>query len=314
LPCTDEAYERGLLSDAPYYNNGIIDPASTIITPSSPVCPMARLALIAAIWSDVLNFTNRAVHRPDSTYRQAYEAQYAETHNQLQGWSSRLPDYLRYSEANLDRSIQSGYVGAFIAMHVLYNLILIRMNRYVRHAQMPGLTSRNIRAAHYHAHALLTVMGAVRNARREVVDPGNGRRSEFVLAIPSAGYAIMSAIDVVGAGDLDSNIGTALEVMNGGLDCLRELAKFWTSARDQLRDCERRYYQIHNILSRPFKAKNGAWLGREWGTKDPLEREFGLEHDVIYASDGDGYSPHYFDALREKVHDGRSPAGGLRIA
>ncbi|KAK4539714.1 hypothetical protein LTR36_010425 [Oleoguttula mirabilis] len=316
LPCADDAYEQGLPSGGPYFNNGGIDAADTILTPTSPICPMGWLALIAAIWGDALNFTNRAVHWPDSTYRQAYISQYSETHIQVQGWSSRLPEYLQYSEANLDRSIQCGYAGTFISMHALHSFVLIRINRYVRHAQVPDLIPRNIRAAHYHAHTLLTMMGAVQKSRRGFADTGTGRPTDSVLATPFVGHAIMSATDIVGAGGLDSNLGTTLDVMNGGLSCLREMAKSWNSARDQLKECERRYYQIHNILTRPFKAQSGAWLGREWGMKDPLEKEFASKNDCIYADDagGDGYTRIYFDALREDARDRAPPIGGLRIA
>lgn len=315
LPCADEAYEQGLPSEAPFYNNGIIDSVHTILTPASPICPMAWLALVAAVWGDVLNFTNRAIHRAHSTYRQAYETLYTETHTQLQGWLTRLPEYLQYSEHNLDRSIQGGYAGAFIPMHALYNFTLMRMNRYVRHAQMPDLIPRNIRAAHYHARALLSMMTTVRNIRRDMANNATTRQTEFFFATPFVGHAIMSAIDVVGAGGLDANLGSTLEVMDGGLDCLRELAKFWNTAQDQLKESERRYYQIQNILTRPFKANGGAWLGREWGMKDSLEKEYDLKYDCIYADDGkgDGYTRKYFDALKDNVGDGKPLAGGLRI-
>merc|ERR1712070_60701 len=75
---------------------------------------------------------------------------------------------------------------------------------------------------------------------------------------------------------------------------------------------ELRFYQIQNICSRPYKSKGGAWLGREWGMKDPLEKEFiKVGHDCIYAAEGggdDGYSRSYFDALRDSVQEPRSPA------
>lgn len=309
LPCADDLYERGLPSDAPFYNNGIIDSASTILTPSSPISPMARLALLVAIWNDVRNFTSRAVHRPDSLYREAYERQYEETHAQLSGWLSRLPDYLQDNEANFSRSIHGGYAGIFITLHALYHFILIRLNRYVRCKQTRELLPRNIRRAHYHAQALLSVVSAVQSSGWD--------HSDSAAMAPFTGYAILSAVDVKGAGGPDSDLSTTQEVINGGLRCLRELARHWTSARDQLRDSERRFYQIQNMCSRPYKAHSGAWLGRDWGMKDPLEKVFTqLEHDCIYNDDGrgDGYTRTYFDALRDNRQELRSPRGGLRIS
>ncbi|RMZ09723.1 hypothetical protein D0862_03527 [Hortaea werneckii] len=312
LPCADDVFEQGLKSEAPYYNNDIIDPTSTILTPASPVSPLARLVLLVAIWSDVRSFTNRAVHRPDSSYREAYEAQYMETNTRLGTWSARLPDHLIYSEANLERSVLGGYAGVFITMHTLYHFILVRLNRYVRVAQMSEHMPRNIRRAHHHAQGLLSIISSVRELKRKVAEQVGNRHLESVPVTSFVGYATISAIDVVSAGGFDSELRPSQDLINGGLELLRELAGYWNSARDQLRESELRFYQIQNICSRPYKAKGGAWLGREWGMKDPLEKEFiKVGHDCIYAAEGggdDGYSRSYFDALRDSVQEPRSPA------
>lgn len=304
LPCSSEAYEHGLPSDTPFYNNGVVESAKTApsLTLGTRGCPLAWLVLTAAIWGDVLVATNRTVYRGESDYRAAYEKVYSDTHAALQDWLSKLPDHLQYSEANVDRSIQGGYAGVFISMHAAYHFILIRLNRYVRHAVMPDIIARNIRAAHIHANSLLAMTSTLQAPRRDsashtAVTP----RPDLVLTTPFLGQAIVSAIDVVGAGGLDAALGSTVDAIDGGIGCLRELACFWTGARRQLKASEIRYYQIKNILARPYKARSGAWLGREWGVKDRMEQKFRLDHDCIYADDGrgDGYTRIYFDALQE---------------
>lgn len=315
LPCTEEVYERGGTSDAPYYNNGIIDPAKTILTPSSPVSPMAWLVLVTAIWGDVLNFNYRAVFRPAASYRDIYETFYADIYNAMQGWSSRLPLHLQYSRANLDTSIREGYAGTFVSMHTLHHFTLMKLNRYVRHSIMMDLIPRNIRAAHFHGNSVLSILTDLRGARREFVDAGSGQPSQFVLSTSFPGYAAMSAIDVIGAGGLDSNLATTLDFIEGGVRCLSELSQFWTSAKDQLKDSEKRFYQIQAIVSRPIKARGGAWLGRNWGVRlSALDKEVGNDDDCIYGiADDDSYSKIYFDALKEDAHTRRDAPGGLRI-
>ena len=142
LPCTDDTYDQSLLSDAPYFANDFIDPSHTILTPASPLAPMAWLVLVAAIWGDMVDFVFRAPHKASSIYVEAYKTFYTDLGNRLQGWLTRLPDHLQYNEANLDRSIQHGYAGTFISMHTLYHLSQMKLNRYLRHSLAPELVRK----------------------------------------------------------------------------------------------------------------------------------------------------------------------------
>ncbi|KAF2208428.1 hypothetical protein CERZMDRAFT_5357, partial [Cercospora zeae-maydis SCOH1-5] len=292
LPCLDDNFERGLPSEAPYYDNGIIDPAKASLAPSSPISPMAWLCLVGAIWGDVSNFISRAMHRAPHAYQQEYERFHENISAALGDWSSRLPDQLRFSKANVDRSIKGAYAGPYISMHILHHLALVKLNRFVRHALVPQVITRNIRAAHHHAHELLQVMSTLRAAKWDVAEQ-DGHIASFSFTTPIAGSAILTAIDVVGAGGLDTHLKATLELISCGLECLRELARYWDSAREQDKACEKRYYQIHNVLKHPFTARSGCWLGREWGVHTPLEQEISHEEDCIYGAD----DRLYFDAL-----------------
>ncbi|KAK4501369.1 hypothetical protein PRZ48_007177 [Zasmidium cellare] len=303
LPCTDETYERGLVSKAPFYNNGIIDPSQAIITPSSDISPMGWLTLVAAKWGDVVNYISRAVHRSPMSYEEAYEQFYEKTRAALQDWKACLPEYLQLSQANIERSIHEGYVGPLTSMHVLYHLSFLKMNRFVRHECISKSIARNVLATHRHAHELLQVLSFLGNAKEAL--QRKGHHTELTLTTPFVGYAVLAAVDVVGAGGLDSNLKTTLDLINCGLQSLRELGGYWDSARDQHKACEKRYYQIHNVLKHPFTAHSGCWLGREWGVDSSLEREFKPEDDCIYGVS----SRHYFDALKDETPLGQPPNG-----
>lgn len=315
LPCTDDMYERSLPSDAPFLANEIIDPSTAIITPASPLAPIAWLALVAAIWGDVADFVFRAPHRPASSYVEAYNSFYEDTTNRLQGWYSRLPPYLQYSEENLERSIQQGYAGTFISMHTLHHFTQMKLNRRLRHSLLPEVLGRNIRAAHSHGHQMLQLMNAIRTANKSVSAPAEGQPPFFWFSTPFPGHAILTAIDIVGAGDWETSLKTTLDEIFGALGTLRELSRYWHSAKEQLRACEKRYYTIQNFITRPtVRGSAGAWLGRRWGMEHAMERDLDPEYDCIYGlgEDDDAYNL-YFDALREDESTARAPLGGLRI-
>ena len=315
LPCTDDMYERGVPSDAPYLSNGIIDPSESIITAASPIAPMAWLIIVAVLWGNVVGSTFRAWHRAPATYGDAYNAFYDETSQLLQGWRSRLPPHLQYSEANLDLSIQQGYAGTFISMHTLYHFAQIKMNRYLRHTAMPDLVRRNLEAAHEHAHELLQLMGSVQNARRAISSPAEGQPISFTLSTPFPGYATLAAIDITSAGGWESGLQPTMQEIEGGLTCLGELSTYWASAGHQLKACQKRYYQIKNIMQRR-PSQEGAWLGKKWGMEKPLEQEFeDPEYDCVWGlGDSDAALKMYFETLKKDESSTKAQPGGLRIA
>lgn len=310
LPCAEDAYESSMPSQAPFYNNGTLDPAFATLNASSPVSPMAWLAQVSGIWGEVMSFIYRSTNYNKNEYRRAYEAVYSDTHAALQDWSAKLPGYLQYSEANLARSVQEGYAGTFISLHVLHHFVLMKLNRCMRHGIAPDLAPRNIRAAHHYAHHLLGMMRAVQTVRRDILHPSTGRPSRFEFSVPFPGYATLSAVDIIGAGGPESTLGPTLDGMASGLECLRELSQYWSSALEQSRSGERRLLQLKNVLSRPYKASSGCWLGRNWGIEGPLEQEFELESDCIYGCD----DKVYFSALEDGSVNGRAPAASIRGA
>ncbi|KAK5164634.1 uncharacterized protein LTR77_009840 [Saxophila tyrrhenica] len=298
LPCSEDDYDQSIRSNAPYYPNENIDPSLADLTPSSSLSPMAWLVLVASVLGDIIDSTFCAPHRPAATYREAYQKFYSDARYRLQAWSSQLPHYLTYSEANLNGSIQRGYFHAFVCMHTLYHTAHMKLNQCLRHAQMPEVITRNIREAHFHAQEQLRMMTAVLGARRPTqID---GRSTECMLSIPFAGYGTLVAIDIIGAGGPESNLPPTLALIEGGLRCLQELSIFWNSAKDQFKACERRYWQIKKVVVSGQKYDIGAWLGRRWGIELPMDRDLPRDHDVIY---GLGESTEaiklYFDAFRE---------------
>lgn len=304
LPCADEQYEKGSPSGVPFFDNGSIDQSFTVVMPNSHVSPVAYLCLVTSIWGNVMSFVHRAVHHSPIGYATVYETFYRNMQHALQTWLARLPHYLQYSKDNLARSVHEGYAGTFVSMHALYHYTLIKLNRCVRHSLLLEVVPRNIREAHSQAHQLLSIVCALHRIREEP----NGLTAEharWYSSSPFVGYALLSATDVVAAGGPDSNLKPTMENMQGGLAFLRDLGVYWPSAKDQARAGETRYLQLQNVLSRPYKAISGCWLGRQWGLKEPLEKDFNLEDDCIYGVNDNVY----FEALGNVGTGVALPAG-----
>jgi hypothetical protein len=68
LPCADDSYESSMASVAPFYNNGTIDRSLTVLNASSPVSPMAWLAVVGGIWGEAMNFIYRANNHSRNTH------------------------------------------------------------------------------------------------------------------------------------------------------------------------------------------------------------------------------------------------------
>lgn len=314
LPCREEVYEAGLPSDAPYLNNGIVDPIKALLTADSPIAPMGWHVMVVAIWGDVVDFIFRAQYRAAAYYEEHYESFYTDVWNRLQGWLTRLPEDLQYSPTNFDRAIQHGYGSVFVSIHTVYHLCAMKLNRCLRHSLARKLITRNIRAAHEHGHHVLQIMSVVNAARGENNMHGSRAAGGFTLTTPFPGYATLAAVDIVSAGGTDSALGATIEEIQAGMLCLQELSRFWNSAKDQHRLCAKRYYQLQNILKNPSRARGGAWLGRKWGLEKPMEADLNTDDDCIYGlGDTNEATQIYFDAFSDPTQSRQPATGGLRL-
>lgn len=175
----------------------------------------------------------------------------------------------------------------------------MKLHQCLRHAKVPhNVVVRNIREAHAHAQKQLCMMGALRDAQRHVVSADGQPREPFVFSTPYPGYATLAAIDIVSAGGPESILQSTLDLIEGGLFCVRELSIFWNGAREQLRACEKRYYQIKGVLTSRQSSTGRAWLGPRWRLKLPIQRDLREEDDCIYGL-GEAFGT-YIDGSRKK--------------
>lgn len=282
LPCRDDLYEQGVLSDAPHYSDTFLNTAHTM-APSTlnQMPPSVLLILAAAIWGDVVDFAFCATHRGDTAYRNYYENEYLLIWDRLYGWIARLPSNLQYGPENLDQSIQAGFADIFLTMHVLHHLSWAKLNRCLRHAVFPDPVARNTSIAMFHSHLILELIATVNASRKNTRWHNSARLYSFEWTAPMAGYAVLFAIDVVSARGASSDFARIIEEIKDGLVFLRELSKVWAASTRQLELCDERCHEIEHIASLLRSPDHGSWSTREWGFL-PIEHGGGYENDCIH--------------------------------
>ncbi|TKA57558.1 hypothetical protein B0A49_09976 [Cryomyces minteri] len=263
---------------------------------------MAYLALISAIWGDVLAVTHRAVHRTSSTYAAAYDGFYAKAIARVEAWTALLPPHLQYSPENAARSIRDGYAGTFISLHALYHVTLMKLNRHARAAVLPLATiRRNIRGANHHALQLLGLMHvpSTSSSTSSSSSPGtvlqqrSATEAPTAPTIPFAGYAILTAVDILSAGGPTATLAATVDAIAASLASLTRLAAFWASARAQHKSVEQRLADILATFNDHGLGPPSS-CGRYWGLPEPLEPVAGgRDEDLVY---GVGWKVH-FEAL-----------------
>ena len=287
LPCLESAYGSSTPPETPLFDFDILKRGSP---PNSALGAMAYLALISAIWGDVMTHTSRAVHRFDNTYGKLYQDFYSGTCDRLEAWMAHLPSHLHYSQHNLDISITGGYAGTFLSIHALYHTTIMRLNRHVRTTSLSSSEiRRNIVRATQDATQFLSVMQALSHPSRSRRLPSN----PFIFSTPFPGYALMIACDILTSGGLISELPGLMQSISNSLFCINELAEFWASALAQQKAIRARLKQLAEIAFSLEDSNNRK--GPFWRVEWPLETAFGKQDDLVYGVTDEAF----FDAIRE---------------
>ncbi|KAF2852076.1 hypothetical protein T440DRAFT_393811 [Plenodomus tracheiphilus IPT5] len=282
LPCRDSMYEASTPTEAPFFDEALL---SGQIPSNAPLLgDMAYSCLIAAIWGDVLTFTERAARRPDHGYELHYEQFYTRAYEKLAIWRSILPANLRYSSQNLDASTIEGNAGAFISIHTLHYAALIRLNRHVRtHALPTDKVRRNIEEAIRNSSSVLAMMhslATISRQRRLAI----GTSSEFPYSTPFPGHALLQSIDVLTSAGTFATLPDLLASIAVTISCMDELVDFWTSARSQQNMVTERLKQLTEVAGQDQRGVRNGSHGSYWKLDRSLESTFGND-DVLYKSD-----------------------------
>ncbi|KLJ12472.1 hypothetical protein EMPG_12499 [Blastomyces silverae] len=249
LPLRADWYESQKWANMPYFENGIIPADASLPEERTALDPMAFLVEVSAIWGDVLEHIYRATYISPANYTQIYEEFYDSTVKRTDKWLASLPHYFSYSVKNMEVSIQAGKGDVFASVHILYHATMMRLNRYVRHQDLPEhIVERNVLRSHRHSIEVLRIahdLSQHLNSSDEDNSPLNTPPPpQITFSTPLTGNAILSATDVLSACGSICDMSYHLELMEGGTNVISEVSRFWHGSREQLRVIERRLDQI----------------------------------------------------------------------
>ena len=245
--------------------------------------PMAHLILISAIWNNVLGNLCHSMHKAGDLYSNWYEDLIRESTQQLKVWAENLPPRLRYSHEyrqNLDYNISHGQGGEYVAMHSLYYITLMKLNRHGRFQHMRHtLIAAIVRDAVHAAEEYLEFVFLVASR-----DKSKQHMTEFVPP-PFTGFAITTACDIISAKGRSRDIPQIVERMLSGISVLEELSPFWASCEAQKSALQRRIKDLSILSTAPRSNAEDAHYGNDpFSLSTPMEQTFRLDGDLIYSA------------------------------
>ncbi|RDW93068.1 Zn(II)2Cys6 transcription factor [Aspergillus mulundensis] len=235
LPCREKIYEAQEYTTVPFFQT-FLNQVPSQTHELSNLSSMALLIDVISIWGDVSDHVFRLSLIPADSYNKLFEDFYSTIVHRSDQWLSRLPTYLTFTAANLERSIQAGKADPFISIHLLYHAALLKLNRYARATLLrPGMARQYVHTARNHAAEILRTALALEryafdpNVSPLTTEPISKIGSPFID--PFVGYVVLSAIDVLSAGGLIADLPECINLIRGGLDLVRELSCCWGSTK-----------------------------------------------------------------------------------
>ncbi|KAI2976496.1 transcriptional regulator family: Fungal Specific TF [Aspergillus niger] len=252
LPCREEVYEAQEYTTVPYFQSFLNQVPESPDKDSASLSAMALQVEILSLWGDVSDHVFRLSLVPAEAYNQLFEEFHVKVAGRADGWVVRLPDHLTYSAVNMERSIRTKKADAFMSIHLLYHATLMALNRYARYQIIRAeIIERHIRTTRTHAVEILQISLALMRCAadyepsRIVLEPGTARGT---ILNPFLGYVIVSATDVLSAAGLMADLPESVNLIRGGMEAVRELARFWSGATPLATLIEKRLEAMNECL------------------------------------------------------------------
>lgn len=297
LPCTDINYSLQAPSNAPYFRSDCQHTNTGQTYQNLALGPMAFLVEISRIWGDISTYIFR--HSRDSVARDAlqYTEHHKETSTKLSQWKANLNKDMICTHSNIFVTIEKGTICIFLELHTLYHAAQMRLHRNLFYNTPPlTLQHSSIVEARNEAHQLLEMISTVSSASRSYKNPLDTSatfpdfsfdhsletHSPLAGSTPSAGHAILIAVDILSAGGLTDPafLNPLIQSMTAGLAAVDELAQCWASATTQKKVILQRLECLSRIKTRPAVADGAK---KFWRCRRPLDGGFSSGLDIFYA-------------------------------
>ena len=306
LPSDTPSFEDQEEVENPYF-----DPTLPPIQPENGTKfgLMSYLMPVTTIYGDVMGTIYRTAQRPESADAAKFAEYFNTATSRLDAWRDSLPANLIFNAENVKKRGEQYRLGAFMTMHSIYHLAVMRLNRYVpRSARSSSEIEAHIATAKHHAKLLLEMQDILCEHRpitptacpddSTLEDPSASPNQVHKFSSPFAGNALVCAMDIISARVSPSEIPGVLESFSGARTILGELTHFWMSSRAHQGLVLQRVSDLKDLetTERPVDERStkggedemevdesgkGTETGK-WALKEPLEKNF-RSIDCVYS-------------------------------
>ncbi|KAJ5775196.1 uncharacterized protein N7511_000207 [Penicillium nucicola] len=243
LPCREEIYETQQYATAPYFQSFLNQPTSSD-DDRPTLSPMAFLIELMAIWGDVSLHVIRLPHMPPEAYGRLAEEFHTTIVHKTNTRMTRLPEHLQFSSVNLEQSIRARKADTFISIHLFYHATLMKLYRHARYQSLRAeILTQYIHRARYHAVEILRIAPTFDQFAKEIMSARSSTDvalPQMTLLNPFLGYVILSAVDVLSAAGLASQLQECISYIRGALITVQELSRYWDSSLQLVSALQRR--------------------------------------------------------------------------
>lgn len=289
LPCDNEAYDRGDATHTPYFDNGILGRKYLDEQPGdTPLSIWAYFIQGMSFDTDIRGEAQRSLWQDEDVYPGNYDAWAKRQGRDLDTWHRNLPSDLHFNDANIDRHLHANTLGLLFAIHGLYHMCQINLNRRVRANLLPqNNLLYNSRASQWHAkHLILKADGVRRSIDAETNRVG--REPEYQPS-PFLSYALLSSMDILTCSGLTDGptAAEALEFCEQGLEAIAKNAVWYSISRGQLLKLERRVEEIRNVIESARRENAAGSKGADaWICIHPMLPNEPSSMDIFYEVEG----------------------------
>jgi hypothetical protein len=298
LPCDSKSFEMQVDVQNPFFDISM----TTIPNKNWTVGSMAYLINISTIWGDVMANIYRVSQSPHPISTYTWQTFHDTANRRLLAWKDSLPSYYTFSPENLARAANNGKLGTYVTMHAVYHTTMMKLHRYIQISMLnPSKLAHHISIARKHAEALLTTMDTLAaHHNSPASSPTNPHDSRKSFSSPFAGFAIVSAVDILTAKMGPSSVTERLDSFAGAESVMAELAQFWQASKNQHGLVQQRikdWTEIYRSLKEAGGASTVAFKFGQCGNlvressegegmlemREAVERMYPREFDCVYA-------------------------------
>lgn len=234
----------------------------------SAISPVAVFIEIVSLWGDVVQHVSRLPHIPADSYNNVFDEFYTTTTRQLDGWAVKLPTGLTFTAGNLERNARTRKADTFISIHLLYHATLMNLNRHARYQNFQSATANQyIHRTRHHAVEILRICAALAEYEplRSVADPNPPMP---LVLNPFVGYVIVSAVDVLSAFGLTTDMNECVNLIRSGLDTAKRLCRLWDSSLPLISLIELRMGLMVACLQYPIRLEGKVVFAMDCASLD----------------------------------------------